>query len=412
MKVIRSVIIGVLLVILGGVVGFKLGSGQRVVGISKLADSIPQISRLTNVEVPQDRSSSVAFNQFWEVWARLERDYIEPQKLDAEKMVYGAISGMVDAIGDPYTLYLPPEEQKRSAQDLNGSFEGVGIQLGYKNDTLVVVAPLKGLPAEQAGIQAGDYILHIKDAQKNIDRDTTGITLPEAVSLIRGEKGSTVTLTMLREGGQPEDKTLPRDTIVIPSVEMSFVEDQGKRIAHITLSKFGDKTRQEWGEIVTQIVAEKQNISGVVLDLRNNPGGYLDEAINIASEFIPDGVVVTQKGRYSEQAYTVTRKGRLIGVPVVIVMNKGSASASEIVSGALRDRLGVKLVGENSFGKGTVQDAQSDLPDGAGLHVTIAKWLLPSGEWINEKGLAPDIEAQTIPSDGKDEALTKAIEQL
>lgn len=409
---VRTVIISALLIVLGGVVGFKLGNGQNVPVVSKLSPYISQAARLSNTQVPQDKTGKVDFSQFWEVWSRLERDYVDPQKLDAQKMVYGAISGMVGALGDPYTLYLPPDDQKRSAQDLGGSFDGVGIQLGYKNNTLVVVAPLKGLPAEKAGIQAGDYILRIKDPAKSLDKDTTGITLPDAVSLIRGEQGTSVILTMLHDGGQPVDKSLVRETINIPSVELDFPEQNGKKVAHLVLSKFGDNTKQEWANAVTKIVAQKKNIKGVVLDLRNNPGGYLDEAVDIASEFIPDGTIVTQQGRYSSQAYPVSRVGKLVGVPVDVIINKGSASASEIVAGALRDRLKAKLIGENSFGKGTVQDAQSDLPGGAGLHITIAKWLLPSGDWINEKGLAPTEAANTLPADSKDEALTKAIDAL
>lgn len=410
--VIRIGIIGCLLVILGGVVGFRMGKGENVPLISKLASSIPQISRLTNIDVPGDKTAAVDFSQFWEVWNRVERDYVDPEEIDAEQMVYGAISGMVSAIGDPYTMYLPPDEQKRSVEDLNGSFDGVGIQLGYKNSTLVVVAPLKGLPAERAGVKAGDYILTIKDDAKSVNRDTAGITLPEAVSLIRGLKGTKVTLTLLREGGQPEDKTLVRDTIVIPSVELTFPEVNGKSVAHLVLSKFGDNTPKEWSNAVGQILQQRSSIRGIVLDLRNNPGGYLDEAVSVASEFIPDGVVVTQQGRYAKQTYSVNKKGLLVGIPVVVIINKGSASASEIVAGALRDRLDAKLVGENSFGKGTVQDAQSDLPGGAGLHITIAKWLLPSGEWIDEKGLPPSVEANTNPTEESDEALAKAVDVL
>jgi carboxyl-terminal processing protease len=416
-RTVRSVIIGALLLVLGGVVGFRLGSGQNVPLLSTLASKIPytsQIARVQNQQVPQD-FSNVDFSQFWEVWRRLEADYYDPSKLDAKKMVYGAIQGMTAAIGDPYTLYLPPDDQKRSQQDLQGSFDGVGIELGYKNDTLVVVSPVKGNAAEKAGIQAGDYILHIKDAAKGIDKDTSGMTLPDAVTYIRGDKGTTVTLTILRDGGQPKDYTLTRDTINVPSVDLNFVDDgkgDGEKVADLVLNKFGDNTQSEWNTAVQNILLQR-NLRGIVLDLRNDPGGYLQEAIQVASEFIPSGLIVTQQGKDSSQAYNATGQGRLYNVPLVVLVNKGSASASEIVAGALRDRKHVKLVGENTFGKGTVQDAQDDLPNGAGLHITIAKWLLPSGQWIHEIGLAPDIQAVDDPATtDKDEALQKAIEQL
>lgn len=412
-RVVRTVAVSVLLLVLGGVVGFKLGSGQNIPGFSRVIQRVPQLSRLVNITPPSDKSS-VDFSAFWLVWKRLEQSYVDPEKLDAKKMVEGAIAGMTAALGDPYTVYLPPEEQKRSQEDLNGAFDGVGIQLGFKDKTLVVVAPLKDHPAQKAGIQAGDYILRIKDTIKGVDRDTAGISLPEAVDLIRGKKGTAVTLTMLREGGKPEDKELKRDTIVVPSVELKYLDKGNKKVALITLSKFGDRTNAEWNAAVGDIAGRNpKEFAGVVLDLRNNPGGYLQEAISIASEFIRDGAVVTQQGKDEKQVYSVNKRGRLIELPVEVLINKGSASASEIVAGALRDRRGAKLIGENSFGKGTVQDAQNDLPGGAGLHITIAKWLLPSGSWIHEKGLAPDVAVVDNPDTADiDEALQKAIELL
>jgi carboxyl-terminal processing protease len=411
----RSIVVALLLVTLGGVVGFRLAKGDRIPLLSAAIAQLPSKS-LINTQMPANRSS-VDFAEFWQVWDRLESQYNDTSKLDARKMVDGAIAGMVSGLGDPYTMYLSKDDQKRTSDDLNGSFEGVGIQLGYKNQTVAVIAPLKGLPAERAGILAGDYILHIKDTAKNVDKDTSGLSLPEAVSIIRGPKGSEVTLTFLREGGQPFEKTLARETIVVPSVELEFVEKDGAKIAHIRLSQFGGRTLQEWNEAVSKILADS-SVKGVVLDMRNNPGGYLNDAVVIASEFIPDGLIVKQEGRSESIPYYSTGKGRLGKMPVNVLMNKGSASASEIVSGALRDRRGAKLIGENSFGKGTVQDAQ-ELPSGAGLHVTIAKWILPGGDWIHEKGLKPDVEVKISPEDqvknaeeDKDPQLDKAVEEI
>ncbi len=411
----RSVVVVTLLIMLGGVIGYKLGSGGRVPLFSKAFAVLPS-TKIINTQVPQEYKN-VDFTEFWEVWKRLEQQYQDPSKLDARKMVDGAISGMTSSLGDPYTIYLPKEDQKRSSDDLNGSFEGVGIQLGYKNQILAVIAPLKGLPAEREGILAGDYIVKIKDEEKGIDKETAGLSLPEAVSMIRGPKGSPVTLTFVRDGGEPFEKTLARETIVVPSVELQFIEKDGKKVAHLKLSQFGGRTDEEWKKAVDEILAAKDT-SGIILDLRNNPGGYLSEAVNISSEFIKDGIVVTQEGRVEKIPYYATGKGRLTTTPVVVLINKGSASASEIVAGALRDRRSATLVGENSFGKGTVQDAQ-ELSGGSGVHITVARWLIPSGDWIHDKGLKPTVEVKVTSEEAlknleekKDPQLDKAIEEI
>ncbi len=405
MSAFRNTAIVILLVSLGVVVGFRLGRGENVPLFSQLAKGT-----LINAEQPR-QYQDVDFAQFWEVWNILENSYVEPEKIDTQKQVYGAIQGMTASLEDPYTFYLPPVDQKRSTEDLAGKFYGVGIELGYTEGILSVAAPLKGSPADKQGVQAGDLILRIKDDKKKIDRDTNGITLDEAVNLIRGDKGVPVTLTLAREGeNQTLDVSIVRDEIIVPSVELTFVEHNGKKAAHIILSRFGDRTDQEWNSIVAQINSEP-NVRGVILDVRNNPGGYLDGAIDIASEFIKDGVVVSQQGRTRTEKYTVTRQGRLTDVPVDVLINKGSASASEIVAGALRDRRSATLIGENTFGKGTVQDALQ-LSGGAGLHVTVARWLLPNGDWIHEKGIAPTIEVKDDPETEQDEVVLRAVEEL
>lgn len=381
--------------------------------------------KLVNVGAPS-QYQEIDFSLFWDTWARMEKDYYDPEKLDPEKMVYGAIEGMVASAGDPYTVFLPPQEQQRAEEDLSGAFEGVGIQLGYRDERLAVMAPLKGMPAEKAGIKAGDYILNIKDVGKNIDVDTNRMSLPEAVDLIRGEHATQVTLTLFREnnGGKPFDVTMSRDTILVPSVVLSFVPASGMKddtvvdqasypggsVALLSLSRFGERTQDEWNEAVAKILA-RSDLKGTVLDLRNNPGGYLDGAIFVAGEFISDGVVVKQQGRNDSQSYSVNRKGKLIGKPLTVLINGGSASASEIVAGALRDRLQTKLVGEKSFGKGTVQSVV-DLPGGTGMHITTSRWLLPAGSWIHETGIEPDVEATDSADTLADEQLNAAIEAL
>ncbi len=369
-------------------------------------------SLVTNTDIPIERQQEVSFDTFWEVWNYLERDYIEPDSLNAEKMVNGAIGGMTSAIGDPYTIYLPPADNQRSGEDLAGSFYGVGIELGYIDGILAVVAPLKNTPAEQAGVQAGDLIIRVKDDAKGIDDDSSRWPLNEAVDAIRGPRGSQVTLTLYRDGAtDPMEVALTRGEIVVQSVEVEFVEHNGKRVAHIMLSRFGERTDREWETVVTEVLKNRPNINGIVLDMRNNPGGYFDGAIKVASEFISSGLIVTQKGQFLEQDFSVRGRARFASIPVEVLVNRGSASASEIVAGALRDRLGSKLIGEQTFGKGTVQDRR-ELNNGGGLHVTIARWLLPKGDWIHDEGIPVDIEVANNPDSDVDEQLLRAIEEF
>lgn len=360
-----------------------------------------------------DGRKVINLDLFWKVWDKLGEAYLIKEDLMPQQMVWGAIKGMTASLGDPYTVFLPPKDNKASKEDLNGAFEGVGIQLGFKDSYLAVVAPLSGMPAEKEGIRAGDFILHLKDEGKGIDVDTRDMSLPEAVEIIRGKKGDPITLTILREGETDSfEVTIKRDTIVIPSVELKWEDND--QVAWLKLSRFGGRTEEEWLEAVEQINA-KRGVLGVVLDLRNNPGGYLDGAVRYASEFLPVGQVVVQQqdAAGNKETYSVTIKGQLTKIPLVVLINEGSASSSEILAGALRDHQRAKLIGEKSFGKGTVQEAL-DLGAGAGLHVTTAKWLLPMGEWVNEtKGIIPTVEvADDKETVDVDEQLLKAIEVL
>ncbi|MFZ1721238.1 MAG: S41 family peptidase [Microgenomates group bacterium] len=368
-------------------------------------------SELINADVPSERKD-VDFQTFWEVWGLLERDYIEADEIDAQTMVDGAISGLASSLGDPYTIYLPPVDNERSAQDLAGAFYGVGIELGYVDGVLAAVSPLSGSPAESAGILPQDLIVHVADPDKDLDEDTNGWTLPEAVENIRGPKGSNVTLTVIREGAtEPLEIDVTRDEIIVESVEVEMVEHAGKRVAHISLSRFGERTSEEWDKVVANILAEGSEIDGIVLDMRNNPGGFFDGAIDIASDFIEDGTVVSQVGKFSSKDYEAVGNARLKDIPTVILVNKGSASASEIVAGALRDDLGTKIIGTNTFGKGTVQDRR-ELSNGGGIHITVSKWLLPGGSWIHDEGIPVDVEVEQDFETETDEQLHKAIETL
>lgn len=376
------------------------------------------------------KNTSVDFSLFWDVWNRIGRYYIDKSAVNPQKMVYGAISGMVSALGDPYTVFLPPDQNKDAKEDLGGKFEGIGAQLGVVDKKIVVIAPLKGTPAEKAGLKSGDWVVKVDG------KETLNWTVFEAVTKIRGPRGTNVLLTVIhKDASASSDITVARETINVASVEWDIDNlscssgnvctvtkddcSSCKKVAYLKLSRFGDQTTDEWNKVVGEILAKipggvpTSDIKGLVFDLRNNPGGYLAGSIFIASEFLKDGAIVKQDSIQSgTQAYSVERKGKLLTIPMIVLINKGSASASEIVAGALQERGRAKLVGETSFGKGSVQEAQ-DLPEGAGIHITTAKWLLPSGKWINGKGIDPDVKVvndDTKPDE--DAQLVKAVEML
>lgn len=417
---IRKYVLILAFLLLAGGIGYTLG--ERRVKVSVTSDK----RIILNQESPKD--TNVDFSLFWDVWGRLFRYYIDAATLDTQKMVWGAITGMVASTGDPYTVFLPPKENKEFKEDLGGQFEGIGAQLGMKDNRIIVIAPLKGTPAERAGIKPGDYILKVND------EETVSWTVPQAVTKIRGPRGTTVKLTILHENSQkPIDLAIVRDTILVPSVE-TWVKKVGeieeiaglddakrlgsaKKVAYLRLSRFGDHTNEDWDKAVSEILAIQRNngtLVGLIFDLRNNPGGYLDGSVFIASEFVKSGVIVSQvNSDGTKQEYEVDRKGKLLDIPLVVLVNKGSASAAEIVAGALRDYKRATIVGETTFGKGSVQ-TPFDIAQGAGLHITTGKWLLPKGDSIAKVGVKPDVEVKlddTIDAT-RDAQLAKAVELL
>jgi carboxyl-terminal processing protease len=425
LRQIRVFILAICLLVLTGGTGYRLGQKQA------LSSATTKIKLERKVPAGKE---GLDFNLFWEVWDKVEANFLGRKDIDRKEMVYGAISGMVASLGDPYTVFLPPEENEEAKDDLRGDFEGVGIQIGYKQSLksqgdynkekrLSVIAPLSGTPAEAAGLKAGDLILKIVDEAQKVDRETTEIPLPEAVKLIRGPQGSLVKLTIQREGVEkPFEVSLKRSTIVVKSVEVKFShsakasrDKEEKVVAILKLSRFGERTYDEWEEAVEEIKnqeASSKNFAGVILDLRNNPGGFLQGAVFIGSEFLPSGTVVQQDlGVNGKENYPVNRQGELLKEPLIVLINAGSASASEIVAGALQEAKRAKVVGEKSFGKGTVQEAE-DLAGGAGLHITIARWLLPSGRSIDQEGIKPDLEIEEDSTGAKDLPLEKAMELL
>lgn len=389
--------------------GYRLGEYQERLKFNNRLNLTPNQNSLDNQTSPNTKN--IDFSLFWDVWDELEKKYVDKEKFDRQKMIYGAIKGLVSSLNDPYTFFLTPEENKKSKDDLSGKFEGIGAQLGLKNNRIIVIAPLKNSPAEKAGLKNGDFINKINNEL------TTNLTLTEAVNKIRGPKGTKVRLTIERNS-QQKDIEIIRDEINVPSVELSFEKNN---IAYIKVYQFGDKTYNEWDKVVDEILSrnKKEKIKGIVVDVRDNPGGYLEGAVYLASEFLTFGqtIVKQESTTYKNKTYYSQRNGRLQNFPLVVLINQGSASASEIFAGALRDNKKATLVGQKSFGKGSVQEAL-DLGQGAGLHITVAKWILPNGDWINEKGIEPMIKIDNQTKEGNtltrqdDKQLDKAIEVL
>ena len=350
-------------------------------------------------------NNKVDMQLFWDVWSLLAGKYVDPQALDYKEMIYGAIRGMVFSLDDPYTTFLTPKENKDFQNDMEGMLEGIGAELTLRHGLITVVSPLKNSPAKRAGIQPEDIILRIDGV------DTEEYTFEQAVMKIRGKKGTKVVLTIARKGHpEPMDIPIIRAAININSVEWEMKDD----IAVIELNQFGAKTKEEFSKAISEVLSKRPK--GVVLDLRYNGGGYLEGSIDITSEFIEKGKVVSVKKRKLEEdeVIYVNGKARIANIPLVVLINKGSASASEIVAGAIRDHERGIIIGETSFGKGTVQEVEN-LIDGSSLRVTVAKWYTPNNVNITEVGIEPDIKVERTLEDieaGLDPQLDAALEYL
>lgn len=388
--------------------GYFLGVNGYKAQISKALQV--NISRVT----PEDKK--VDFSLFWQVWDKVVSKYYDKSKLVPSVMINGAIAGMVAAVGDPYTMFLPADQNKIVNDNLSGSFEGVGIEIGFKDSRLVVISPLSGSPAEAAGVKAGDFISRITDAKKGLDIATDGLGISQAVTYIKGTAGTKVSLTLIRaEEPKPIVVEITRAKISVPSVILSWTGTDSE-IANIKINEFGGETKNEWDKAVTDINSKCQTTAakcgGIIIDLRNNPGGYLQASVDIASDFVPSGttIVIQEDGGGNKNEIKSLRLPRLSNYKVVVLINGGSASASEILSGALRDIRGIKLVGDKSFGKGTIQEP-IDVTGGSGLHVTTAKWLTPKGTWVHGTGLTPDVSVAN-PDNATDDAQLKAAIKL
>lgn len=373
-------------------------------------DHRPGVDRVMGIlgQKPPPQFDSVNFDLFWDVWSRLEHKYVDSSKLERQKLVYGAIQGLVKAVGDPHTEFMPPAQAQQFQQDIKGSFDGIGAEIGVRKGILTIIAPLKDNPAEKAGIKAGDKILKIDG------KDTADLMLDEAVQRIRGPRGSIVKLLVYRDSfDKPKEFSVKRDVIRVQIVE---TEKKSDDIFVIALHQFTENAGIEFRKAISEFHASGSK--KLIIDLRNNPGGYLTVSVDIASWFVPAGEVIARE-RFSdgnEELYRSSGYGLLERTPMVIVINEGSASASEILAGALRDIRHIPLIGAKSYGKGSVQEVE-DLPQKASLKVTIAKWLTPNGIEIDGKGLEPDIVVE-FPKDiseddiDRDFFMEKAIEIL
>lgn len=382
-------------------IGFVVG--QKKIEVDRKS-AVPNIT-FTNQNSTNDQL--VDFSLFWKVMQTLPQKYIDRSSIDGQKLLYGAISGMVKSVGDPYTAFLDPKQNEAVSSELAGSYQGVGIQIGFNKDKrLVVIAPLRGTPAEKAGVRPKDLILKIDN------HDTFDMTLPEAVDLIRGKKGTKVKLVLIHDGAEKSfEQEIERAEIDVKSVEVEYKKAKsGAEVAVIRVSRFGEKTDEEWDNAVSEILSRKS--AGVIVDVRNNPGGLLTSAIHLGSEFVKGVIVKQESGDGTITALSADHTGKLLSLPMTILINGGSASASEILAGAIRDNRRGKVIGEKSFGKGTVQDVVPFV-GGSSLHVTIAKWLTPKGDSIHGVGIAPDIAAADREDlSAPDTQLEKALEQF
>lgn len=320
--------------------------------------------------------------------------------VDFLDVLYGSVGGAVQALNDPYTLFTTPEENEEFFSGLDGIYEGVGVEIDFTDNRLIVVAPLEGSPADLAGIKTGDEIVAI-DGRLIVDLDSYIIT-----SLIKGKKGTEIILSILRDGKNVEDISIIRDIIIVNSIKLDIQDS----IGILRITKFGSDTNKLFDNAVSKII--KEDLKGLVVDLRNNPGGFLDVGVEVANEFLDGGLIVEERFKDGGIVpFSADGDGKLSQIPVVVLVNEGSASAAEIVAGALRDNNRAILVGQPTYGKGSVQEVE-EFSDGSALRVTVAHWYMPSGKPISENGIRPDILVKDDEESSEDVQLNRAIEEL
>lgn len=384
LKSLTLVVLPVLTLFLGMQIGMTRESQKHEQKYSSIEESFS--GGVGSGVIVNNPEEEVDISLLWSVWGLMIKHYIEPEKLETTSMLHGAATGLVAAIGDPYTTFMPPQENKDFHHSLNGKLQGIGAELTLRDNQIVVVAPLKGSPAEAAGLTPEDVITGVDE------KDITGFTLSEAVELIRGPKGTEVMLTVEREGEGSVEITITRDEINIPSIESEIKEYDGKSIGYISLNRFGDTTTEEFKkEVKSHLEAE---VDGMIIDVRFNGGGYLDKAIDLSSMFLKKGKVVSVERREGEPVHHYATGSPIApDVKLVVLVNEGSASASEILAGALQDQGRATIIGKQTFGKGTVQEV-FDLPGGTSIRITTARWLTPNGKDLGKEGVTPDIEVE------------------
>lgn len=387
----------------------------------------------TALAFSKTKTSDVDMNTFWKVWDILDKQFVTTNHKDKlgqeiasttvsefdgmskeQRRIYGAIKGMVDSEQDPYTTFFTPEEAKSFETEIKGSFEGIGMEVGKRDGIIVVISPVSGSPAEKAGVKPGDKVVKIND------KTTMDMSIDEAVKIIRGPKGTTVNIQIYRDGvDKPIDLKIVRDTIELPTLDKSYDKNTG--VYTVKIYSFSEQVTDLFKKAMKEFASTNSN--KLIIDLRGNPGGYLEAAVDISSYFVPKGKVVVSQDYGSKQkieelrslGYTLlTNKS----IKVVVLVDGGSASASEIVAGALQDNKVATIMGEKTFGKGSVQQYLK-ITDKTGLKVTIARWLTPNGNSISVSGLSPDIEVKkdekmTLEDikNKKDNQYTKAVEFL
>lgn len=388
-KVSKFIIIGILFFVGGFYIGFN---------------NVPEVNKVYGISnkenIPEDVSDA-DFADFWKAWNIINERHPDGTKVSSQEKIWGAIKGMVDSVGDPYTYFFTPEEAEDLEIDLSGEFFGVGMEVGVREKNLVVISPLKNSPADKAGIEAGDIILKIGDEVAN------KLTIDGAIDLIRGEKGTSVKLTILREGNSsPIEITVVRDLIKLQTVETELRKDG---VFIIRLFDFSRNSESDFEKALDEFVASKSK--KLIVDLRGNPGGYLGSAVNITSWFLEEGqTIVIENSTNSTENHTYRSNGnRLQGkFDLIVLVDGGSASASEIMAGALQEHGVAKLVGDQTFGKGSVQEI-INFKDKTELKITVAEWLTPDGTSISKNGLTPDV---VVPFDEEAYLKNKTDNQL
>lgn len=390
----------VLIIALALLCGFFIGS-RRVLSVNG--------SMISGAQIPADIAGQVDFTQFWEVWRLINEKHFGKDETSLQEELWGATKGLVDSLNDPYSVFLTPKENESLNIDLSGKFSGVGMEVGMKDGALTVVSPLKDSPAEKAGILPGDIVIKIGDVLAN------DLTIDEAIDLIRGPEGTDVTITIIRKDEEaPRDITIKRQVIDLPVLETKNLKDDGVFV--IRLYEFGDKANDSFANALKEF--QKTGYKNLVVDLRNNPGGYLNSAVNISSWFLPAGkVIVSEKSEDGSENQEFKSKGHYLegDYKVAILVNGGSASASEIMAGALQEHGVAKLVGTQTYGKGSVQEL-IPMKEETALKLTIAGWFTPNGKSISKQGLTPDyvveFDQKLFIKNGTDTQLRKAIEIL